>query len=168
MCLGKALTGGYLTLAALLCSGTVADVITTSSHRALMHGPTFMANPLACAAANASVGLLIDDETSGWAPAIGRISQALETGLAPAMRLDHVIEARVTGGIGVVELDRPVDVALTTRIASEHGVWLRPFRQHIYTMPPYISTPAVVDTITKAIVAAAAAHGDGCEFEVAS
>ena len=168
MCLGKALTGGYLTLAALLCSGTVADVITTSSHRALMHGPTFMANPLACAAANASVGLLIDDETSGWEPAIGRISQALETGLAPARRLDHVIEARVTGGIGVVELDRPVDVALTTRIASEHGVWLRPFRQHIYTMPPYISTPAVVDTITKAIVAAAAAHGDVCEFEVAS
>ena len=74
----------------------------------------------------------------------------------------------MTGGIGVVELDRPVDVALTTRIASEHGVWLRPFRQHIYTMPPYISTPEVVDTITAAMVAAAATHGDGCEFEVAS
>ncbi|MGO2153892.1 MAG: adenosylmethionine--8-amino-7-oxononanoate transaminase [Brevibacterium aurantiacum] len=161
MCLGKALTGGYLTLAALMCSGPVAEVITASSHRALMHGPTFMANPLVCAAATASVGLLFADDTSGWKPAIARISPALETGLAPARELAHVAEVRVTGGIGVIELDRPVDVGLTTRIAAEHGVWLRPFRRHIYTMPPYISTPETMATITAAMVAAAAAHSEG-------
>ncbi|MGO1325577.1 MAG: aminotransferase class III-fold pyridoxal phosphate-dependent enzyme, partial [Brevibacterium aurantiacum] len=139
----------------------VAEVITASSHRALMHGPTFMANPLACAAATASVGLLFADDTSGWKPAIARISPALETGLAPARELAHVAEVRVTGGIGVIELDRPVDVGLTTRIAAEHGVWLRPFRRHIYTMPPYISTPETMATITAAMVAAAAAHSEG-------
>lgn len=168
MCLGKALTGGYLTLAALMCSETVADVITASSHRALMHGPTFMANPLACAAAIASISLLFAADEGGREAAIARIAPALESGLAPARGFEHVAEARVTGGIGVVELDRPVDVGLTTRIAAEHGVWLRPFRRHIYTMPPYISSPEVVDTVTAAMVAAAAAHGDGCEFEVAS
>lgn len=160
MCLGKALTGGYLTLAALMCSGRVAEVITASSYRALMHGPTFMANPLACAAATASVGLLFADDTSGWEQAIARISPTLESGLSPVRELAHVTEARVTGGIGVIELDRPVDVGLTTRIAAEHGVWLRPFRQHIYTMPPYISTPETIATITTAMVAAAAAHSE--------
>lgn len=158
MCLGKALTGGYLTMAALLCSAPVAEVITSSSYRALLHGPTFMANPLACAAARASLGLLFGDETSGWQPAIDRISPALETGISPARELPNVNEARVTGGIGVIELDRTVDVGLTTCIAAEHGVWLRPFRQHIYTMPPYISTPETIATITQAMVAAAAAH----------
>ncbi|MDN5658105.1 adenosylmethionine--8-amino-7-oxononanoate transaminase [Brevibacterium sandarakinum] len=161
MCLGKALTGGYLTLAALMCSGPIAEVITASSHRALMHGPTFMANPLACAAATASVGLLFADDTSGWEPAIARISPALTAGLAPAREMAHVAEVRVTGGIGVIELERPVDVGLTTRIAAEHGVWLRPFRRHIYTMPPYISTPETMATITAAMVAAAAAHSEG-------
>lgn len=159
MCLGKALTGGYLTLAALMCSGPVAEVITSSSQRALMHGPTFMANPLACAAAIASVELIFADDASGWESATARISSALATGLAPAEELENVTEARVTGGIGVIELNRPVDVELTTRIAAAHGVWLRPFRRHIYTMPPYISTPETVATITSAMVAAAAAHG---------
>ncbi|MCT1874489.1 adenosylmethionine--8-amino-7-oxononanoate transaminase [Brevibacterium luteolum] len=163
MCLGKALTGGYLTMAALLCRRPVAEVITQSSYRALMHGPTFMANPLACAAASASLGLLFGDETSGWQPAIERISPALEAGLSPARELPGVHEARVTGGIGVIELDRPVDVGLTTRIAARHGVWLRPFRQHIYTMPPYISTPETIATITLATVAAAAAHTEETE-----
>ena len=128
-----------------------------------MHGPTFMANPLACAAASASLGLLFGDETSGWQPAIERISPALEAGLSPARELPGVHEARVTGGIGVIELDRPVDVGLTTRIAARHGVWLRPFRQHIYTMPPYISTPETIATITLAMVAAAAAHTEETE-----
>lgn len=163
MCLGKALTGGYLTLAALMCSGPIADVITASSHRALMHGPTFMANPLACAAASASVGLLFADDECAWEPAIARLAPALESGLAPARRFDHVTEVRVTGGIGVIELDRAVDVGLTTRIAAEHGVWLRPFRQHIYTMPPYISTPETVATITSAMIIAAAAHDEEVE-----
>lgn len=158
MCLGKALTGGYVSMAALLCSGPIAEVITRSSYRALMHGPTFMANPLACAAANASLGLLFGDETSGWQPAIERISPALEAGLAPARELPVVTGARVTGGIGVIELNRPVDIGLTTRVAAEHGTWLRPFRRHIYTMPPYISTAEMVDRMTQAMVAAAEAH----------
>ena len=181
MCVGKALTGGYLTLAALLCSGPVAEVISRSSYAALMHGPTFMANPLACAVAAASVDLLFgrvspaDDAaaagaaaasaapsnaapSSAWYEAVPRLEAGLRAGLAPAASLEGVAEVSVTGGIGVVRTRGPVDVDACTRIAAEHGVWLRPFRDAIYTMPPYVSTEDGLARITAAMVAAAAAH----------
>ncbi|MBG7586694.1 adenosylmethionine--8-amino-7-oxononanoate transaminase [Rothia kristinae] len=171
MCVGKALTGGYLTLAALLCSGPVAEVISRSSYAALMHGPTFMANPLACAVAAASVDLLFGRvggaevaapegaaPSSAWYEAVPRLEAGLRAGLAPAASLEGVAEVAVTGGIGVVRTRGPVDVDVCTRIAAEHGVWLRPFRDAIYTMPPYLSTEEGLARITAAMVAAAAAH----------
>ncbi|MFK0728518.1 MULTISPECIES: adenosylmethionine--8-amino-7-oxononanoate transaminase [Rothia] len=171
MCVGKALTGGYLTLAALLCSGPVAEVISRSSYAALMHGPTFMANPLACAVAAASVDLLFGRvggaevaapegaaPSSAWYEAVPRLEAGLRAGLAPAASLEGVAEVAVTGGIGVVRTRGPVDVDVCTRIAAEHGVWLRPFRDAIYTMPPYLSTEEGLARITGAMVAAAAAH----------
>lgn len=158
MCVGKALTGGYVSMAALLCESAVADVISDSSFAALMHGPTFMANPLACAAANASLSLLFGDGDSAWGTAVPRINRALEHGLKPARRLPAVQDVAITGSIGVIELDRPVDVELTTRVAARAGVWLRPFRNHIYTMPPYIASDTHLAQISGAMVQAAQAH----------
>lgn len=161
LCLGKALTGGYMTLAAVLCASDLAEVIAGSPHRALMHGPTFMANPLACAAARASLDLLFaptPDGTPAWATAVTRIGAGLTAGLAPAAALPGVADVRVVGGIGVLEMHRPVDVGTVTRIAADHGVWLRPFRTHIYTMPPYIATTEDVAGICTAMLAAA----EGC------
>ena len=154
MCVGKALTGGYLTLAGTLCTPTVADAITHGAGEALMHGPTYMANPLACAAALASLELL---GSGGWQADVRRIERALHAGLAPAGGLPAVADVRVLGAIGVVELDRPVDVAVATAAAIERGVWLRPFRNLIYTMPPYITTDADLELISAAVVAAAGA-----------
>ncbi|MDN6171330.1 MAG: adenosylmethionine--8-amino-7-oxononanoate transaminase [Yaniella sp.] len=158
MCVGKALTGGYLSMAALLCDSVVADVISESRFAALMHGPTVMANPLACAAANASLGLLFGDGESSWQSAVPRLSMGLQHGLAPAQDLPGVQDVNVTGAIGVITLNRAVDVELTTRIAAQAGVWLRPFRNNIYTMPPYICTPAQIAQITQAMVQATQAH----------
>lgn len=158
MCVGKALTGGYLSMAALLCQSSIAEVISNSRFAALMHGPTFMANPLACAAANASVDLLFGDAESSWHSAVPRLNEALHVGLAPARDIAAVEEVTVTGAIGVITLDRPVDVELTTRIAAQAGVWLRPFRNNIYTMPPYICTSSQIQQITEAMVQAAQAH----------
>lgn len=157
MCVGKALTGGYMTLAAMLCSHQVADTITQSSLRALLHGPTFMANPLACAVACASLELL---ETSPWESNVGQIQQGLITALAPASNLSTVQDVRVLGAIGVVELSVPVDVAAVSRAALEQGVWVRPFRNLIYTMPPFISSPAEIAAIGAGIsTAVAQVHG---------
>ena len=158
MCVGKALTGGYVSMAALLCDSRVADVISDSRFAALMHGPTFMANPLACAAANASLNLLFGDGQSSWQSAVPRLNRALEQGLAPARKLHGVQDVTITGAIGVITLDRRVDVQLTTRVAAQAGVWLRPFRNNIYTMPPYICTAAQIAQITEAMVQAAQAH----------
>jgi adenosylmethionine-8-amino-7-oxononanoate aminotransferase len=156
MCVGKALTGGYLTLAAVLCTNRVASVITGSEHRTLLHGPTFMANPLACAVASASLGLL----DGQWPGQVSRISDALATSLASAAVLDCVREVRVIGAVGVVELNRAADIPALTRAAIERGVWLRPFRNLVYTMPPYICTPADIHVIGAAITAAIAqVHG---------
>lgn len=149
-CVGKALTGGYLTLAAVLTTAEVGEVITRSEFRALLHGPTFMANPLACAVADASLDLL----ALGWREDVGRIERALTTGLAPALDLDVVRDVRVLGAVGVVQLDRSVDVPRVTRAALERGVWVRPFRDLVYTMPPYISSDEDVATIGAAIVGA--------------
>jgi adenosylmethionine---8-amino-7-oxononanoate aminotransferase len=154
MCVGKALTGGYLSLAATLCTSEVADGISRGDLPVLAHGPTFMGNPLACAVANASIGLVRGDAA---AASVRRIAAGLRSGLAPAASLPGVVDVRVLGAIGVVQLERPVDMVAATEAAVAHGVWLRPFRDLIYTMPPYISTDADVAAITAAITAAAAA-----------
>ncbi|GAA3695658.1 adenosylmethionine--8-amino-7-oxononanoate transaminase [Arthrobacter ginkgonis] len=157
MCVGKALTGGYLTLAALLCSSGVAAAITASEFRALLHGPTFMANPLACAVASASLDLLA---SARWRDQVRSIEGALQASLAPAAGLGSVRDVRVLGAVGVVELDRPVDVQALTRAALEHGVWVRPFRNLVYAMPPYVCSAADVAAIGSGIVAAVGAvHG---------
>ncbi|WP_433826156.1 adenosylmethionine--8-amino-7-oxononanoate transaminase [Actinoplanes sp. CA-015351] len=154
MCLGKALTGGYLTLAATLCTPEVASAISAGEGGGLAHGPTFMGNPLACAVANASLGLLRD---GGWALRVPMIESRLKDGLEPLRGARGVADVRVLGAIGVVQLDHPVDMAAATAAAVTQGVWLRPFRDLIYTMPPYAADDADVDRITAAIIAAVAA-----------
>lgn len=156
ICVGKALTGGYLTLAAVLMTEAVGATVTRSRFRALLHGPTFMANPLACAVAVASLDLV----EASWQNDVPRIECRLADGLAPARDLASVRDVRTLGAVGVVQLDRPVDVPAVTRSALERGVWVRPFRDLVYTMPPYVSTDADVDTITRAVVGAVAeVHG---------
>jgi adenosylmethionine-8-amino-7-oxononanoate aminotransferase len=142
LCLGKALTGGYMTLAATLCTAAVAERL----NGPLMHGPTFMANPLATAAALASTNIL---SNGSWEAEVARIETGLSAGL------QDVPGSRVKGAIGVIELDAPVDVARVTAVAVEHGVWLRPFRNLIYTMPPYITSDEDLTRITGAMVACA-------------
>ncbi|MCU1676940.1 MAG: adenosylmethionine--8-amino-7-oxononanoate transaminase [Frankiales bacterium] len=154
MCVGKALTGGTLTLAATLCTPRVAERLASpDAGGALMHGPTYMANPLACAAALASTALLQD---GGWRADVARIERGLQDGLAPARELPGVVDVRVLGAIGVVQLDAPVDMARVTQAAVDAGVWLRPFRDLIYTMPPYITGDEDLARITGAILACAA------------
>src|SRR4051794_9194771 len=135
LCVGKALTGGYLTLAAVLTTAEVAAAVDASPAGAMMHGPTFMANPLACAVASASLDLLASIDAQGT---IRRISDGLVTGLAPARDLACVRDVRGLGAVGVIELDGPVDVAAVTSAALDRGVWVRPFRNLVYTMPPYV------------------------------
>ncbi|GAB2682451.1 adenosylmethionine--8-amino-7-oxononanoate transaminase [Nocardia goodfellowii] len=154
MCVGKAITGGYLTLAAALCTARIAETI-SAGHGGLMHGPTFMGNPLACAVATASIELLLQRD---WRAEVRRIESELRTGLAPAAALPGVREVRVLGAIGVIELEQPVDMRTATDAAVSAGVWLRPFRNNIYAMPPFISTTADIATITTGMLAAAAAQ----------
>jgi adenosylmethionine-8-amino-7-oxononanoate aminotransferase len=156
MCVGKALTGGYVTLAATLCTAEVAAAVSSGEGGGLMHGPTFMANPLACAVALASLDLLA---TGAWREDVARIESALRNGLAPASELSGVSDVRVLGAIGVIELEAPVDVAAATREAVEQGVWLRPFRNLIYTMPPYIADEQELAQIVGALLAATGAQG---------
>jgi adenosylmethionine---8-amino-7-oxononanoate aminotransferase len=152
MCLGKALTGGYMTLAATLCTPAVAEAISHGEGGGLMHGPTFMANPLACSVALASLDLLADGD---WQGQVRTIEQGLLTGLGPARDLPGVMDVRVLGAIGVVQLDHEVDVAGATAAAVAHGVWLRPFRDLIYTMPPYVAGEQDLGLVTRAVVEAA-------------
>jgi adenosylmethionine-8-amino-7-oxononanoate aminotransferase len=149
MCVGKALTGGYLSLAATLCSTEIAHTISGGEAGALMHGPTFMANPLACAVSVASVELLLSQD---WRSRITEISAGLAAGLEPARATPGVTDVRVRGAIGVIECDRPVDLAVATPVALDHGVWLRPFRNLVYAMPPYICPPAEIAQITSSMV----------------
>ncbi|MGP3966276.1 adenosylmethionine--8-amino-7-oxononanoate transaminase [Streptomyces sp. 6N223] len=154
MCVGKALTGGYLTMAAALCTPRVAEGISRGEVPVLAHGPTFMGNPLAAAVSDASIGLLLAGD---WHAEVARVEGALRGGLAEAARLPGVREARVLGAIGVIQLDHEVDMAAATRAAVGEGVWLRPFRDLIYTMPPYVTNDADLARICAAALAAARA-----------
>ncbi|HZQ32539.1 MAG TPA: adenosylmethionine--8-amino-7-oxononanoate transaminase [Mycobacterium sp.] len=156
MCVGKALTGGYITLAATLCSAEIARSISSHEPRALMHGPTFMANALACAVSVASVELLLGQD---WRSRVAAIESGLNAGLGKARDVRGVTDVRVLGAIGVIEMERPVDLAVATPVALDHGVWLRPFRNLIYAMPPYICTSEEVDQITSAMAAVASSVG---------
>jgi adenosylmethionine---8-amino-7-oxononanoate aminotransferase len=156
MCVGKALTGGYLTLAATLCSRRIAEAISGGPAGALMHGPTFMANALACAVAVASVELLLSQD---WRARVAGVGEGLAAALEPARGLPGVADVRVRGAVGVVETRGPVDLPAATAVALDHGVWLRPFRNLVYAMPPYVCTPDEVAEIGAAMVAVARAIG---------
>jgi adenosylmethionine-8-amino-7-oxononanoate aminotransferase len=160
MCVGKALTGGYLTLAAALCTTRVAEGISNGEVPILAHGPTFMGNPLAAAVANASLDVLTDPRLRGgvtWQQDVARIERGLRTGLADVRALPGVRDVRVLGAIGVVQLEREVDMAAATDAAVGNGVWLRPFRDLIYTMPPYPAEDGDIAAICAAMAAAAKA-----------
>jgi len=149
ICVGKALTGGYMTLAATLCTSEVASRIDGP----LMHGPTFMANPLATSVALASTGLL---EDGAWRDEVQRIERGLQA-LHDARDRPGVKEVRVKGAIGVIQLDHPIDGEAATRAVVDRGVWLRPFRDLVYTMPPYVTDDEDIARICEAAVAGAAA-----------
>jgi adenosylmethionine-8-amino-7-oxononanoate aminotransferase len=181
MCVGKALTGGYLTLAAALCSTRVAEGISKGELPVLAHGPTFMGNPLACAVAGASLDVLLgaaDEDPAagqsaatvrggdshpgrqatypdGWRARVRRIEAGLRAGLAPVTGLPAVTDVRVLGAIGVVQLDHEVDMAAATAAAVRAGVWLRPFRDLIYTMPPYVTSDDDLSLICAGVLEAA-------------
>ncbi|MEU4797708.1 adenosylmethionine--8-amino-7-oxononanoate transaminase [Streptomyces sp. NPDC023327] len=152
MCVGKALTGGYLSLAATLCTPRVADGISRGEVPVLAHGPTFMGNPLAAAVAGASIDLLLGQD---WQSEVKRIESGLREGLAEVAEHPSVADVRVLGAIGVVQLDHAVDMRAATRAAVREGVWLRPFRDLIYTMPPFITGDDDVARIARAVCAAA-------------
>jgi adenosylmethionine---8-amino-7-oxononanoate aminotransferase len=152
MCVGKALTGGYMTLAATLCTREVADAVSAGEGGGLMHGPTFMANPLACAVALASLDVLAQE---GWRERVQAIERGLRAGLEPARELPDVADVRVLGAIGVLQLTHEVDMAAATRAAVEQGVWLRPFRDLVYAMPPYVIDEQDLGRVTAAMLAAA-------------
>jgi adenosylmethionine-8-amino-7-oxononanoate aminotransferase len=155
MCVGKALTGGYLTLAATLTTTAVSDRISRGEPGVLMHGPTFMANPLACAVALASIELLLD---SPWQARIAAIEQGLRAGLEPCRALTGVADVRVLGAIGVVELTTAVDMKAITGQFIDAGVWVRPFGKLVYLMPPYIIDRQDLGALTAAVTAIVAGN----------
>ncbi len=148
LCLGKALTGGYLTLAATLTTAAVAETLSANGAGVFMHGPTFMANPLACSVALASIGLL---EQSKWQQRVESIQSQLRAELARCRELDNVTDVRTLGAIGVVEVDRPVDMHVVPHWFVEQGVWIRPFGRLIYVMPPYVINQSDLTQLTDAI-----------------
>jgi adenosylmethionine-8-amino-7-oxononanoate aminotransferase len=149
MCVGKAMTGGYMTLSATLATSEVAQTISRGDPGVFMHGPTFMANPLACACAQTSIEVLM---TSEWKSNVDRIQRGLSIGLAPCVDLPHVQDVRVLGAIGVVEVDKPVDMHVIPEAFVSRGVWVRPFGKLVYVMPPYIIDDADLSTLTSAMV----------------
>lgn len=148
LCLGKALTGGYMTLAATLCTEDVAMGVCQGEPGVFMHGPTFMGNPLACAVANASLSLL---ETGEWRAQVQRIEAELKQGLASCEALSCVEDVRVLGAIGVVETKTAFDVATLQKHFVSKGVWIRPFGKLVYIMPPFIADSSHIQQLTSAI-----------------
>ena len=148
MCIGKALTGGSFTMAACVASEKVAETITNSKNPAFMHGPTYMANPLACAAGIASLTLF---ENRDYAGVVARIEARLRANLEPLRALENAADVRVLGAIGVLELKAKPSADDILRVIRETGVWLRPFCNYVYTMPPFITTDAEIDRICGAI-----------------
>lgn len=148
LCVGKALTGGYLSLAATLTTRFIADTISQGEPGVFMHGPTFMANPLACTAGLTSLQLLLD---SPWQERIKNIEQGLEAGLKPCNSYDHVADVRVLGAIGVVEMNKAVDMKTIIPSFVEAGIWVRPFGKLVYLMPPYTISKDELSFLSSAV-----------------
>lgn len=148
LCVGKALTGGFMSLAATLATSDISRTFAQSEAGVFMHGPTFMANPLACAVALENLAIL---DSYDWAARIAQIEDQLKRELAPCRDLPAVRDVRVLGAIGVIELHQPVDMAVVQPQFVAQGVWLRPFGRLIYTMPPYVIEPEELRQITQAI-----------------
>lgn len=149
MCVGKALTGGYLSMAATLTTAEISRTISSRPPGAFMHGPTFMANPLACSVACASIDLLLE---SPWQARIAAMQTAFEQKLLPCRDMPGITDVRIKGGIGVLELEQAVDMPSITRRFIEQGVWLRPFGRLVYVMPPYIISEQDLDHLLTAMV----------------
>ncbi len=157
LCLGKAITGGYLSFAATLCTDNVADKVCSGEAGALMHGPTFMANPLACAIAGASIDLLLSQD---WQANILRIEALLHQHLAPARDLAAVRDVRVLGAIGVIEMKQPVDMVSIQRRLVASGIWVRPFGKLVYIMPPYVISNEELVTLASSLVRVVASEAE--------
>ena len=149
MCVGKCLTGGYMTMAAVLTTKEVADTISRGEAGVMMHGPTFMANPLACAVACASIDLLESNDTR---QIVKEMERAMKELLAPARELSEVTDVRVLGSIGVVEVKNPVDVGAFQKECVRRGIWVRPFGRNVYVMPPYVTPSDDLKTLCEEMV----------------
>ena len=149
MCVGKCLTGGYMTMAAVLTTKEVADTISRGEAGVMMHGPTFMANPLACAVACASIDLLESNDTR---QIVKEMERAMKELLAPARELSEVTDVRVLGSIGVVEVRNPVDVGAFQKECVRRGIWVRPFGRNVYVMPPYVTPSDDLKTLCEEMV----------------